>query len=327
MRMKEKVKIFKRPRLRNPYFICAWPGMGEVAYGTVQYLIEKLKAEEFASFQAEDIFYPVGVVIKDSIVEIPASPFNKFYFWKNKGGSSDLILFLSNSQPDLSKSSEYCQLILKVLEEFDVKRILCFAAMPLPIDHTQTPEVWATATSKELLERLKEYDLKIMPEGQVSGMNGLFLGIAKKEKNMDGVCLLGEMPIYTIQIENPRSSLSVLKVLTKMLKIELDTKPLEEQAVYIEEQIEKLLDYLKLSGEAKPIGEEEIEKLKKALSQYTKLPSSVKEKIEKLFLETKKDISKAQDLKKELDKWNIYKEYEDRFLDLFKKPKKDEERG
>ena len=36
---------------------------------------------------------------------------------------------------------------------------------------------------------------------------------------------------------------------------------------------------------------------------------------------TKTDISKAKELKSELDKWNVYKDYEDRFLDLFKKTK------
>ncbi|MFN7171005.1 MAG: hypothetical protein ACK4NT_07210, partial [Candidatus Omnitrophota bacterium] len=71
--------------------------------------------------------------------------------------------------------------------------------------------------------------------------------------------------------------------------------------------------------------DEEIEKLKKGLSSLTKLPKSAQEKIEKLFEEAKKDISKANELKKELDRWNVYKEYEDRFLDLFKKPGKKEE--
>jgi hypothetical protein len=47
----------------------------------------------------------------------------------------------------------------------------------------------------------------------------------------------------------------------------------------------------------------------------------VKEKIEKLFEQAKADIAKANELKTELDKWNVYKEYEDRFLDLFGKKK------
>jgi len=81
------------------------------------------------------------------------------------------------------------------------------------------------------------------------------------------------------------------------------------------------LDYLKLGnpGQSAPIGEEEVELIKKTLSQLTKLPVSVKERIEKLFEESRRDISKASELKVELDKWNVYKEYEDRFLDLFRK--------
>jgi len=55
------------------------------------------------------------------------------------------------------------------------------------------------------------------------------------------------------------------------------------------------------------------------LGQLTKVPASVKEKIERIFQEASRDIAKAQELKGELDRWNVYKEYEDRFLDLFKK--------
>ncbi len=51
--------------------------------------------------------------------------------------------------------------------------------------------------------------------------------------------------------------------------------------------------------------------------QLTK--EQVKERIEKLFVESRLDIAKAKELKVQLDKWNVYKEHEDRFLDLFRK--------
>ena len=89
----------------------------------------------------------------------------------------------------------------------------------------------------------------------------------------------------------------------------------------MENEINKLLEYLKLgsSGASAPIGEEEVELIKKTLSQLTHLPVSVKENIEKLFAESRLDITKATELKVQLDKWNVYKEYEDKFLDLFRK--------
>jgi len=149
------------------------------------------------------------------------------------------------------------------------------------------------------------------------------LGIAKKA-GLKGFCLLGDIPLYTIQIENPKASAAVLTGLGKVLNIQINVQPLKVQAQAMENEINKLLDYLKLGnpGQSSPIGEDEVELIKKTLSQLTKLPVSVKEKIEKLFEQSRIDISRASELKVELDKWNVYKEYEDRFLDLFRKKDK-----
>ncbi|MCX5696725.1 MAG: PAC2 family protein [Candidatus Omnitrophica bacterium] len=319
----EAIKIAKRPRLRSPYLICAWPGMGEVAFKAATYLIEKLQPEEFAEINPQDYFYTTASVIQEGILSIPQLPYSKFYYWRNKTGKNDLIIFVSNAQPDLARAEGYCQNIISLAKSFKVKRVIGFAASPQPIDHLHAPKVWFSATSTQTRDQLKKYNLDLFAEGAISGMNGLFLGLAKRE-GLDGFCLLGEIPLYTIQIENPKASYAVLDALNRVLGISLDLAPLLEQSRSFEGEINKLLDFLKLGnpghGEG-PIGEEEIERIKKSLGQLTKLPLSVKDKIDKLFLEAKTDINKATELKAELDNWNIYKEYEDRFLDLFKKSK------
>jgi len=45
--------------------------------------------------------------------------------------------------------------------------------------------------------------------------------------------------------------------------------------------------------------------------------------IETLFEAAQKDRSRAHELKQELDRLDLFREYEDRFLDLFKDPKED----
>jgi proteasome assembly chaperone (PAC2) family protein len=316
----EEIKIYKRPKLKSPYLIVAWPGMGEVAFKAASYLAEKLKAEEFAELPGQEFFYLTESVIQKGIISIPQLPYNKFFAVKGKAGASDLIIFLSDAQPDLTKAEDYCRRIISLAKTFKVKTVVSFAAMPQPIDHTQQPHVWFTATTQEIINKLKKFDMQLLNEGQISGLNGLFLGLAKKE-GLEGFCLLGEIPLYTIQIGNPRASQAVLEVLSKVLNIELDFSGLIEQGRAVEAQINGLLDHLKLGPAPGPIGEEEIEKIKKSLSQLTKLPLSVKDKIEKLFTQAKTDIARAGELKVELDKWSVYKEYEDRFLDLFKKQK------
>jgi proteasome assembly chaperone (PAC2) family protein len=322
----ETVIITKKPRLKKPYLIVAWPGMGEVAFKAAEYLVQELKAQEFARIIPDDFFYLTGSVISDGVLEIPPLPRGKFYFWKNpagKGansGKNDLVIFLSNAQPDLSKADSYSKAIIDLAKDLGVESIVSFASMPQATDHTQNSGVWFAATDQKLKENLKKYNFSVLMEGQISGMNGLFLGIAKKA-GLKGFCLLGEIPLYTIQIENPKASAAVIVALGKVLNIQINVQPLKDQAQAMENEINKLLEYLKLGnpGASSPIGEEEVELIKKSLSQLTNLPVSVKEKIEKLFEESRLDITKAKELKVQLDTWNVYKEYEDKFLDLFRK--------
>ncbi len=313
------VKISKRPHLRNPYLIVAWPGMGEVAFKAASYLVEQLKLEEFASIPAEDFFYLTSSLVNQGILSSPQLPQSKFYYYKNKPGKNDLIIFISNAQPDLARADEYSRKIIQIAKSFKVDTVVSFASMPQAIDHIQESSVWFAATCAELSNSLKKINLHVLSEGAISGMNGLFLGIAKRE-GLKGFCLLGEIPLYTIQIENPKASYAVLKALFGILDLKVNLSGLINQAKNMEEEIGKLLDYLKMGNQvAGPISEEDIEKIKNSLSQLTKLPLSIKTKIEELFSLARFDISKAAELKAELDKWNAYKEYEDRFLDLFKK--------
>lgn len=329
--MKIYLSVTKKPRLKKPVLICVWPGMGEVAFKLGLYLKDKLKMEEFADLDAPELFPPTGIWIKDNLIQLPKSGQGKFYFYKNKAGANDVVLFISDAQPLLEHAYDYCKRILTLSRELGVKRIFTFAAMPQAIDHTAVPEVWFSATHKKLIEEFEglKIGLKLLTSGQVSGMNGLLLGIAR-EIGFEGVCLLGEIPLFTIQIENPRAALSLLSKLTPILKINVDTHTLNEQAKLMEQEIEKLIEFIQnpesAHGAPGPIGEDEIEKIKKSLSLQTKLPKSAREKIEKLFQEVKQNIANASQLKKELDQWNAYKEYEDRFLDLFKKPKDKDEK-
>ncbi|MCX5694665.1 MAG: PAC2 family protein [Candidatus Omnitrophica bacterium] len=324
----DPIIMTKKPRLKKPCLIVAWPGMGEVAFKAAEYLIQELKAQEFARIIPDEFFYLTGSVISGGILETPLLPQGKFYYWKNSGikgtvsGKKDLVIFLSNAQPDLSKADSYAKAIIGLAKDCGVELIVSFASMPQATDHTQDSGVWFTATDQKTKDSLKKYNFSALVDGQISGMNGLFLGIAKKA-GLKGFCLLGEIPLYTIQIENPKASAAVLSALGKVLNMQINVQPLKDQAQAMENEINKLLEYLKLgqAGSSAPIGEEEVELIKKSLSQLTNLPGSVKEKIEKLFEESRRDISKAKELKVELDKWNVYKEYEDKFLDLFRKNK------
>lgn len=308
-------------RPQNPVMVAVWPGMGNVALKAGDYLVNKLKAIKFAELEPKDYFYPLEAYVEGAIIKTPELPHGDFYWWQSS--ANDLIIFVSEAQPSPEKSQSYIKEILDLCEDLRIKTVYTFAAFPSPIDHTQQPGVWAVATHKKLLDELKSLQAKPLDTGHISGLNGLLLSAAK-ERKFQGACLLGEIPLYTIQIENPKASLAVLELFARHLKFNLDLGELAQAAKAMEEEIGKLIDYLKKSFEeepGKPITEEEIDKMRKALEAESRLPESVKKNIEELFEKAKTDISKASELKTVLDSWNVYKEFEDRFLDLFRKQK------
>lgn len=320
------IKEVATPKLKNPIFIAAWPGMGEVAYRSALFLKEVLGFKMFAKLEAQDFFKPAAVVVEQGVVDTPKIPAGFFYYYQAKN-TPEIILFLGEAQPPLEYAEALSSAIINFVKNYKVKFIFTFAAKPEAIDHKSPSKVWIAATHKEVLNDFKPFGVSHLDEGQISGLNGIILGVAK-QMGLRGACLLGEIPFYTVQIENPRAIASILEVLSKYLKLDLNLASIIERSKFIEEEIEKLISYLK--GEAAPSGpsplsEEDIEKLKKDLATYTKLPQSAREKIENLFAQARKDITIANQLKGELDQWNVYKEYEDRFLDLFrrKREKKD----
>ena len=67
----------------------------------------------------------------------------------------------------------------------------------------------------------------------------MFLGVAK-ERGLEGVCLLGEVPMYTTRIPNPKASLAISTILTKILDIDIDLSGLAASARESEEEMKKL---------------------------------------------------------------------------------------
>ena len=49
------------------------------------------------------------------------------------------------------------------------------------------------------------------------------------------------------------------------------------------------------------------------------VPDYARQRIEQLFEQVRKDRSRAVELKAELDRWGLFLEYEDRFLDMFRR--------
>jgi len=242
-----KVILDHEPEIRDPYLIATWAGMGNVALGAAKYMKDQLGAERFGEIEISEAFGFMGITVKDDgIVESPilsVKPGNGLYYWKNEQSSNDIIIFMGETQPS-GMEYEFAHKLIEVGEKFKVKRIYTAAAFALPIHISQASKVHYVATTPELVEDLKRFELQLMTGGSISGLNGFLLGIAK-EKGIGGVCLLGEMPNYLTHIEYAKASYSVLSILTKILNIDIDMDELLSTARYQEEEFKKYIKEVK----------------------------------------------------------------------------------
>jgi uncharacterized protein len=201
-----------------------------------------------------------------------------------------------------------------------VERVYTFAAMATPMHPEHDSRVFVAATEEESLAALRRLDLEILEDGRIGGLNGVLLGVAA-ESGMRGACLLGEMPHIFAQLPFPKASLAVLEAFSTIANIQIDLGELSEQAKEVELKLGELLEKVEEALEQQQLdSEDESAEFEPSAEEGDGPTPENRDRIENLFRQASRDRSKAYELKRELDRLELYKEYEDRFLDLFKKP-------
>ncbi len=234
----DSVKIIARPKLNAPNMLAAWPGISNVAMIVATYFARKLELKDLAEIRPANFFDPIGVLVKDNLIEDPQFPHSRFYYWKNRSGDNDLILFIGDAQP-ATKGYELAHCVLDVATRFKAKRIYTCAAALTRIHHTEQPRVWGVGTNQNVAQELAARNLLKGGNLQISGLNGLLLGVAK-EREMDGVCLLGEVPSYASKLQNPMAALAIINALKELLGIDINTDELSRFAHEAREQMKQV---------------------------------------------------------------------------------------
>jgi proteasome assembly chaperone (PAC2) family protein len=305
----------KQHSLNHPWLVAAWPGMGHVALNAGVYLLAKLGMDVIAEFEAADLFDVDHVEVKEGIVQSGRRPRNRFFQWTDPGGKHDLVIFLGEAQPPLGKYP-FCRRIVQFARELGVERIFTFAAMATQMHPEHRSRVFAAATEEEGLAELKRLELEVLQDSHIGGLNGVLLAAAA-EGGVRGACLLGEMPHIFSQLPFPKASLAILEVFAAIAGVDLDFAELAEQARATELQLGKLLSRVE-KAYGRQLGPEDEGYSPEAAEEEGPEPAQAPH-IEELFTQAAVDRSKAFELKQELDRLGRFKEYEDRFLDLFKK--------
>lgn len=216
----------------KPVLIEGLPGIGFVASISALHLIKELKAEKVAEIRSP-AFQSLIVTGEEGSFR---APLNELYYARS--GEIDLLILYGNTQAITPEGQyELCGKILDVAQRYGCELVACMGGLRRRIP-ARPPRVFCVSTDQELLNRVVSYGTGVV-RGQVVGVAGLLLGLAKLRK-MKGFCLLAETPgLYP----DAEAAEAALRVLCKILKIEVDLKRLSLAAEKTRELVKSIYPF------------------------------------------------------------------------------------
>jgi len=303
-------------QFNHPWLVAVWPGMGHVALNAGYYLLAKLDMHGIAEFEGSNLFDIEHVLVEAGRIQPVEQPRNRFFLWTDPDKKRDLVIFLGEAQPPVGKYS-FCRQLIEYAKELKIERVFTFAAMATQMHPAHRSRVFGAATDDAGVKELKRLELELLQDGHIGGLNGVLLGAAA-EGGLPGTCLLGEMPHIFSQLPFPKASQAILEVFATITNTQIDFTELADQVAAMDQQLGDLLAQVEEKF-GPQFASEEDEGYRAEAVQEEGLSAADEKRIEELFEKSKQDRSKTFELKQELDRLNVFKDYEDRFLDLFKK--------
>ncbi|HKS59350.1 MAG TPA: proteasome assembly chaperone family protein [Thermoplasmata archaeon] len=242
------IQYLERPTLKEPVLIEGLPGVGNVGKLAADFLRDKLHAKPFATLYSK-FFPPQVFVSEEGVIRLVSNDLS--YYRGSAPGQRDIVL-LNGDYQGISPEGQYelSHRVLEVAHNLGVTEVYTLAGFAQ--GHlVEAPRVLGAATSMARVEALKKFGVVFSrndPGGGLIGASGLFLGLGRVF-NMEGVCLMGETSGYFV---DPKSAEAVLKVLAKVLQLEIDLTDLQVKAREIDRIAQKVHEAEQKPSESPP---------------------------------------------------------------------------
>ena len=245
----------KEKNIKGAYVIDGFPSVGLVGSIVANYLVSFLNLEQIAV--VDSIYFPSISLVRDGV---PLSPVRVYGGSLGTKGQEKVVVFVSEFQPaqDILKSlaitmmdwveDHKCKMVISpegLLSKEDTERIEAYAQSVAA--NKEVAEYVVPSSSSKLAgeginvlgvgstpgarQTLKQIDVKTFENGVIAGLAGVLLneGVAR---DFDVITLLSEAHA---EYPDARAAAAIMTVIDRMLlHVELDLKPLLEEAALIE---------------------------------------------------------------------------------------------
>lgn len=227
-----KLKQIEDVKMNNIILIAALPDMGRVGGLVSDFLTKQLNTKLVA--EIESIEKP-WVTCENGFVKLHVDTYRIYADEQNS-----IVVFTGDTQPqDTRELYGLCDLLLDTVQGYGNVKHLYSAGGYLKQEVVGEPKVYGIANNEKLLKELEKYNIGRLGSeiNSITWFNGLILGIAAK-RNIEGIGLFGEIDNPNVP-QNPAAR-SIVKVIARMINMEINAKELETQDdVSDEEDVQK----------------------------------------------------------------------------------------
>ncbi len=215
--------------------ICGLPGIGNVGRISVDYLIEKLNMEKILDVYSSH--FPAQVFVdKNGKAHINRNSL----FYKKLTKTKHIFVFTGDFQGNTPEGQyDLSWKLLEIAREMNVDKIYTLGGYGIG-KLVSVPRILGAFTNNAMKERLVKAGVKFSegePGGGIVGSNGLIVGLAYKFFHIEAACLMGETSGY---FPDPKASLEILKILTKLTGIKVALSDMEERCKNLSDITEKM---------------------------------------------------------------------------------------
>jgi uncharacterized protein len=225
---RKDLTITSKPMPENGAYLLGFPGSGLVGTIALQYLVDQLEFEQVGSITSR--YFPPLAMMNRGIINDPVRIYRK----------KDIGVVVADIPIHPTICYEISSSLIDWLSHVKPKEVLTIAGI---ITNEPEKRVFGVATSPEALQRIKDHTM-VLPIGSISGIASSILTECKI-RGIPAFGLLGE----TVNAPDPRASAATIDVLNKLYELGLDTQPLIDQAVEIEQSMGKLAEEVQQSAD------------------------------------------------------------------------------
>lgn len=226
------IAIEKKISIEGATLLTGFPGVGLTSTIATNFIVDQLEMERLGYLLSEKL--PPASVVQEGIPSHPVRIYKR----------DELMVLLSDYAIPIQLSNAVSNSILDWRDDAEhFKLIVTLEGLMMePTQEQKEIRVFAVGSTVTARERIKNADIDIFDHGWITGISGLLLSEGNR-REQDVICLLADAnPMYP----DARSAARLVETIDTLLpEIELDLKPLVEEAEKIEANIKSQLDKAK----------------------------------------------------------------------------------